>query len=484
MLPFSRSTLSLLVAAGLLLPLASCANSSWSESLQKAFEADPKLRTTAPGASPAGTATPTKSPSPVAATQVQLPADFPSQIPLYPNRELRQVVESDSQSSQATDPATNPSDSNPSSSSSPQEVTTRWVSGDSSDRVLSFYRNALQTNDWKLLEKPSDDMAGTLVAQQSGLQVTVTVQPIASLAPVDPTRGNPERTQFEIQYARATEQGKATPSSSPSGAAGKGNLATLSGFSESTLAGASGDSQPQPPAEASTYTASAYTDLAKTPKELRQYVEDLAKLGVLSATPARDKTDRAKDSHLFEPNKSITRREFARWLVAANNRLFTNRPTQQIRLGLESSKPVFQDVPSTDRDFAAIQGLVEAGLIPSPLSGDSTTVTFRPDAPLTRETLLLWKVPVDTRQPLPIATIQAVKETWGFQDAARIDAKALKAVLADFQNGDQANIRRAFGYTTLFQPKKTVTRAEAAAALWYFGYQGEGRSAQDALKGT
>jgi hypothetical protein len=58
----------------------------------------------------------------------------------------------------------------------------------------------------------------------------------------------------------------------------------------------------------------------------------------------------------------------------------------------------------------------------------------------------------------------------------------LRAVLADFQNGELANIRRVFGYTTLFQPKKPVTRAEAAAAVWYFGAEGEGVSAQDALQ--
>jgi hypothetical protein len=55
-------------------------------------------------------------------------------------------------------------------------------------------------------------------------------------------------------------------------------------------------------------------------------------------------------------------------------------------------------------------------------------------------------------------------------------------VLADFQNGEQANIRRIFGYTTLFQPKKPVTRAEAVTAIWYFGSQGEGLSAKEALQ--
>jgi hypothetical protein len=109
-------------------------------------------------------------------------------------------------------------------------------------------------------------------------------------------------------------------------------------------------------------------------------------------------------------------------------------------------------------------------------------VLFRPDAPLTREQLILWKVPLDTRQALPAANLEAVKQTWGFQDAGSIEPKALRAVLADFQNAEQSNIRRVFGYTTLFQPKKPVTRAEASAALWYFGTQGEGISATEALK--
>ncbi|MFM6833570.1 MAG: S-layer homology domain-containing protein, partial [Dolichospermum sp.] len=129
-----------------------------------------------------------------------------------------------------------------------------------------------------------------------------------------------------------------------------------------------------------------------------------------------------------------------------------------------------------------IQGLAEAGLINSILSGDATAVLFRPDAPLTREQLLLWKVPLDTRQSLPGANLEAVKQTWGFQDAGNIEPKALKAILADFQNAEQSNIRRVFGYTTLFQPKKPVTRAEAGAALWYFGTPGEGISATEALK--
>jgi hypothetical protein len=93
-------------------------------------------------------------------------------------------------------------------------------------------------------------------------------------------------------------------------------------------------------------------------------------------------------------------------------------------------------------------------------------------------------VPLDVRKNLPPASIDGIKETWGFQDVVQIPPNVLRALYADFQNGDQANVRRVFGYTTLFQPKKPVSRAEAAAALWYFGYQGDGVSAADALKLT
>jgi len=292
---------------------------------------------------------------------------------------------------------------------------------------------------------------------------------------------------------QASETPTATLSPSPSATSQTdGSPASIPPFADSTVVGASGNSEGGTDRTTAsnnsngvhmpgTEGAIAFSDLTKAPKQLQQYVSDLAQLGVL--TPASSsKANQAKEKTLFEPNSVITRRDYVRWLVAANNRLYAAQPAKQIRLSTDAAQPAFQDVPRQDLDFPAIQGLAEAGLIPSPLTGDSTTVTFRPEAPLTREALILWKVPADTRQALPTASLDAIKQTWGFQDAARIDPKAMRAVLADFQNGDLANLRRAFGYTTLLQPKKAVTRAEAAAALWYFGFQGDGQSAQDALK--
>jgi len=214
------------------------------------------------------------------------------------------------------------------------------------------------------------------------------------------------------------------------------------------------------------------TDLSQAPAEFQAYITDLTNLGALQITGSKG----------FEPGKAITRREYARWLVAANNSIYASVPARKIRLGASSDQPAFKDVASKDPDFGAIQGLANAGLIPSTLSGASGMVNFRPNSPLTREDLIFWKVPVDIRRSLPNATLDAVKESWGFQDAAKIDPKVLRAVLADYQNSDLSNIRRAFGYTTLFNPKKTGSRAEAAAVLWFFGAQGDGLSAKDALQ--
>jgi hypothetical protein len=245
---------------------------------------------------------------------------------------------------------------------------------------------------------------------------------------------------------------------------------------------------PVPPAEWSTATAASSSPpavdrpngpLADVPADLKPYVQDWLALGLV-AKDASDPGDRFSDI-AFQPNQTISRQDYAQWLLAANNQFYRDQPAKRIRPGAASSTPAFQDVPSSHPNYGAIQGLAEAGIIPSALTGNSTAVTFRPDDPLTRETLVLWKVPLDTRTALPAATVEAVQTTWGFQDAAEVEPLALRAVLADRQTGDFANILRAFGYTTLLQPKKAVSQAEAAAVLWRFGSQTEGVSAQDVL---
>lgn len=224
------------------------------------------------------------------------------------------------------------------------------------------------------------------------------------------------------------------------------------------------ESTPQPPG--------AWPDADQIPAALQPYLQDLTRLGVLTPGNAAGQ---------FLPNQPLTRRELARWLVATYNRYHSNDPNSQIRLAGPAVPPIFTDVPASDPDFGVIQGLADAGLIPSPLTGQATQVSFRPDAPVTRETLLLWKGPLDNQGAIPTASLEAIAQVWGFKDASKLDPQAFGVVLADHALGEQSTIRRVWGRTLLLQPQKPVTRAEAAAALWAIGPAGRGVTAADML---
>ncbi len=485
----SRRATGLVSLAVLLSSLTACANSPTGSNLEKLLAADPRQETLV-----------SRNPDdPIGSTEasVQLPDDFPSEIPRYPNAQLKEVR-------QTTNQGIGGGEFDKQAISSEPKLT-RWVSSAPSNVVQSFYQKAFQDNNWSL-SQPTAAQTGTIEARLNDLQVTVSIKPATAIstdasatpAPNQLATGqNPEvATEFDIQYVRNS----ATPDEPLAVAPQPGDPDFIGPVLSSEFTSQPeqksepetamgelgvpfGDEGEKPLPRANTPDGSqSFTDLNKVPQELRRYIEDLAVLGVLPLESSNSKSNQPATTTQFDPSKTISRREYARWLVAANNAIHANSPANQIRGASETAQPAFQDVPRTDPDFPVIQGLAEAGLIPSPLSGNSTAVLFRPNAPLTREQMILWKVPIDTRQALPNASVDAVKETWSFQDTARIDPKALRAVLADFQNSEQANIRRVFGYTTLFQPKKPVTRAEAAAALWYFGSSGEGISAQEALQ--
>ncbi|MBE9107074.1 S-layer homology domain-containing protein [Nostoc cf. edaphicum LEGE 07299] len=461
MLPCKRPAV-FLIWAVILTSLTACANSPVAKNLEESLAADPKLQSNPVVFGESQSNQPQAQQN---ESTVQLPADFPKDIPLYSNVKLQEVT-----------PA----------SGSENKISTRWLSSDPSNFIASFYRSQFQTNNWQILQQPTDDdTGGAFEARRNDLLLKVSIQPksVTSATPNQPQTA----TELLIDYvpnSTATAQPTSTtnPNETANAVPQPGNSQFIGPIPPTNLAA-------QPPSTANNQTiptdtskSQVFNDLNKAPQEWRQHIQDLAALGVLSIEAKTTKSNSTTTTNQFEPSKIVTHREYARWLIAANNAVYANNPAKQIRLASESTQPAFSDVSAKDPDFPAIQGLAEAGLIPSPLSGDSTVVLFRPDAPLTREQLLLWKLPLDSRQALPSANLDAVKQTWGFQDAAKIDPKALRAVLADYQNGEQSNIRRVFGYTTLFQPKKPVTRAEAATALWYFGSQGEGVSATEALK--
>ncbi len=301
----------------------------------------------------------------------------------------------------------------------------RWLSPDSPTLIQRYYQTELTERNWQITS-PKDAPQQQLSARLDTLELTLTFAP--------PTSG---QTTYTLTYRFQEGEPTPEPSVSPS---------------------------PNPTPSPSPVT----TDF---PAATQAAVEQVIALGITG--------DRVT-WETFQPHEPITRREYARWLMKANNILYQDNPGKQIRLASAATNSVFSDVSKSDTDFPYIQGLAEAGLVPSALTGQATETLFRPDAPLTREYLIAWKVPLDTRAALPKGTPEAIKETWGFQDAGKINPQVLPSILADFQNGNQANIRRVFGYTQLFQPQKTVTRGEAAATLAYFGTVGEGRSAQEA----
>lgn len=296
--------------------------------------------------------------------------------------------------------------------------------------VLEFYTTELPPAGWELEDATSPE---TLVARQGNLQLDVTA------------REERLTLRYESSGEPATE-----PADVPTPA-----------------------EDDTPAAPIATTPLAGFTDLDTAPAPLQSHLQDVAALEIL--------TPLAPGTRSFGPERPVRRRTFARWLAAAHGTIWRDRPEWQIRPA-PTAEPLFDDVPATDPDFETIQSLAVAGIIPSTLGGEDGPTTFAPNDPLTRETLLTWKVPLDWHRGLPEATVEDVRAAWGFQDADRISPASLAAVTADATGGDRANLRRVFGYTQLLQPQQPVTRAEAAAALWFFGIDADtGRSAAQVL---
>lgn len=360
---------------------------------------------------------------------LNLSDQLPENIPVYPEAELVNQ------------------DINSENTSGSLELT----STESRNSIKSFYEQQLTQEQWNIVTPFSETSDGNeQLKARSRQNTSPSLELIVVLS--DATGNNNNNSNISIQYQPFSENNQESQEQQ-----------------DQTTA----ENQSSP-----TNTTKQFTDLDQTPDSIQTYVKDVAQLGILN--PIETDNEKAAESNRFAPNEVITRRTFARWLFQAHNRFYENAG-QQIRTVKQASTPAFQDISPSDPDFPIIQGLAEAGIIPSRLTGNTTVTSFRPDAPVTRETLLLWKVPLDIRGSLPSADVSTVKETWGFQDAGKIEANALGAVVADFSNGEQSNFRRIYGYTQLFQPNKAVTRAEAATALWLFGEQGEAISAKQLI---
>jgi S-layer homology domain len=405
--------------------------------------------------------------------------NFPETFPVYPQAELQEIK----------------------SSKDKQSGMMLWNLQDNRQTVADYYLAELSAQNWEIIKpftiNPQQKIARA-IAVKDNLRVELSLLPGINTTGTNPATTG-ENTQLSVvyhpldqdipsssiaQWENTTAKSFQTKSNRDKSTSRlpPNQTPSTSGKTNPDIAGQSrtGVSLNQRDNPGNNSAAIGFTDLDEVPPQLQQPIESIAALNILTPYTRQANVDLTK----FAPNEVITRGEYARWLIAANNRYYADNPGKKIYLATETSQPAFNDVKVNHPDFGAIQSLAEAGLIPSRLTEDSTNLLFRPDAPLIRADLITWKVPLDTRKSLPKASIQAIEESWGFQDAADIDSSATRALYADFQNGDRSNVRRMFGYTTLFQPKKPVTRAEAAASLWYFGFQGDGISAKEVLAST
>lgn len=190
-------------------------------------------------------------------------------------------------------------------------------------------------------------------------------------------------------------------------------------------------------------------------------IKQEATLGVFETTSGK-----------FNPYGTVPRSEYVRWLVRANNIYFKGQPDKQIRLAEANSSQSFADVPKSNPDFKYIQGMANSGFV---IGIDKNH--FAPDRALTREEMIAILMSRDANSsPLPKAIPPS---TWNYSaggwtlvvDFSDRD-KVSKPYWGAFQlnNGGGSSyavqeIKRIYGNTKIFDPQKTVTRADVAVAL-------------------
>lgn len=174
-------------------------------------------------------------------------------------------------------------------------------------------------------------------------------------------------------------------------------------------------------------------------------ITQLGQLGVFDTTSGK-----------FNPQAPITRAEFVRWLVRANNAIFARSPDKILRLP-ETGKATFSDIPPTHPDFRYIQGMTNAGFV---IGYDEKN--FKPNQILTREEMLAIKAALDHRVAIESYT-GGPPGVW--TDSNKISKKYWPALNVENVLQNNANVGRTFGTIKTLKPQAPVTRAEAAVCV-------------------
>jgi S-layer homology domain len=201
-------------------------------------------------------------------------------------------------------------------------------------------------------------------------------------------------------------------------------------------------------------SAGTYTDTSGVNGE--KEITTLAQLGVVDPP-----------SGTFDPGGPIKRREFVRWLVKANNALWSDTPTKLLKLADSTEKSSFPDITTSDPDFPYIQGMQDAGY-----SEGFPDKTFRPDQILTREQMFAIKNVFDRGSVDPglVKDLTFARTTvmppW--KDKPSI-SKTYVAAIATGAGGGGDSFGRVYGASSLFRPQEPVTRAQAAVMVSVIG---------------
>jgi hypothetical protein len=209
-------------------------------------------------------------------------------------------------------------------------------------------------------------------------------------------------------------------------------------------------------------TPVSYTDLSGTFGE--KEITELAALGVFG-TP----------SGTFNPTGTITRGDFVKWLVLANNAIYGGMPGKQIQPS-QGATSAYPDVPKSHPDFAYVQGMYDAGF-----AVGFPDKTFKPDALLTHEQMIAIKESVDRGgvQQYYVANWDSTMPNWKdkqqinklFRGAIAEDGGLDKVAVVNWNHPNLVidNVPRTFGAIAMFRPQDPVTRSQAALVLWKIG---------------
>jgi hypothetical protein len=227
-----------------------------------------------------------------------------------------------------------------------------------------------------------------------------------------------------------------------------------------------------PVAAASGGVTVAFTDLGSAygTKE----IDDLARLDVFETS-----------SGAFNPGGTITRADYVRWLVKANNAIWAGDPSRQIRPSSDG-KSAYPDVATSHQDFAYIQGMYDSGF-----AVGFPDKTFKPDMPLTHEQMIAIKESVDRGgvDKYYVDFWDSTMPNW--KDRLQIN-KQFRGAIAEDAHADRTataqgqptyvidNVGRSFGAIAMFRPQHPVTRAEAALSIWKIGAHTDKRGANEA----